>query len=341
VHDPARYVLPDVVCDFTQVRLEDLGAERVRVTGARGLPPTPHYKVSLTYADGYRCLATLMIVGPEARARAEQVGAAILRRTRRLLAEAGWADYRQVSVEVLGAEALYGPHARTQDSREVILKVAVTHAEERALEIFAREIYPAATSMAQGISGFAGGRPTVQPIVRLCSCLVPKLEVTVQVDVDGCELPAPRTRAATAVLARLPQGLRAVQPGASASAGERLWAVPLLRLAHGRSGDKGDTANIGVLARRPEYRGVLAAALTAQAVRAYLGHLIAGEVERYEWPGLNGWNFVLHRALGGGGVASLRYDPQGKSYAQILMDFPVPVPAKWLEPGGLLAGERI
>jgi hypothetical protein len=114
--------------------------------------------------------------------------------------------------------------------------------------------------------------------------------------------------------------------------------VPLLRLAHGRSGDKGDTANVSVLARRAEFVPLLARALTPQAVRGYLAHLVEGEVERFDWPGLAGWNFVLRRALGGGGVASLRYDPQGKSYAQILMDLPVAVPRAWLAPGGLLAG---
>ena len=76
--------------------------------------------------------------------------------------------------------------------------------------------------------------------------------------------------------------------------------------------------------------------LTPAVVRAHLAHLIEGEVERYDWPGLDGWNFVLRQALGGGGVASLRYDPQGKSYAQILMDLPVEIPAAWVEPGGLL-----
>jgi hypothetical protein len=112
--------------------------------------------------------------------------------------------------------------------------------------------------------------------------------------------------------------------------------VPLLRLAHGRSGDKGDTANISVLARRPEFVPLLAQALTPGVVRAYLAHLVEGEVERYDWPGLQGWNFVLRRALGGGGVASLRYDPQGKSYAQVLMDLPVRVPRSWMQAGGLL-----
>jgi hypothetical protein len=112
--------------------------------------------------------------------------------------------------------------------------------------------------------------------------------------------------------------------------------VPLIRLAHGRSGDKGDTANIGVIARRPEFAPLLARALTAEMVRHCLAHLIEGEVTRFDWPGLNGWNFVLRHALGGGGVASLRYDPQGKSYAQILMDWPIRVPKHWTEAGGLL-----
>jgi hypothetical protein len=334
VHDPRHYVLPDVVCDFSDVTLEDLGQDRVQVRGARGQPATASYKASITCADGYRCVATLMIVGPDARARAEAVSQAILKRTRRLLAAAGFADYGAVSVEILGAESLYGPHARTRATREVILKIGVAHASEPALELFAREIYPAATAMAQGITGFAGGRPQVQPIVRLVSCLVPKDQVRVDLDIDGRSLPLPQSTPgrAASIECTAPASIPAPEADDAATA-----TVPLLRLARGRSGDKGDTANIGVLARRPEFLAPLNRALTAEAVHAYLAHLVEGEVVRYDWPGLNGWNFVLTRALGGGGTASLRYDPQGKSYAQILMDFPVPVPRTWLERGGLLA----
>jgi hypothetical protein len=347
VHDPQAYLLPDVACDFTRVQLQDLGEERVRVSGARGLPPTPYYKASLTYADGYRCTATLMIVGADAAEKARHVAAAILKRTRRMFSERGLNDYTAVSTEVLGAEACYGPHARHGATREVVLKIAVAHEQERALELFAREIFPAATSMAQGITGFAGGRPGVQPVVRLASCLVPRSRVHPRIEVQdaagihvsalapapaarsGERRPgAPAARAAPAAPAplMLPEDLSSEQV-----------MVPLLRLAHGRSGDKGDTANISVLARRPEFVPLLARVLTAQAVRGYLAHLVEGEVERYEWPGLAGWNFVLRHALGGGGVASLRYDPQGKSYAQILMDLPVAVPRAWLSAGGPLA----
>ncbi|MBS0378899.1 MAG: DUF1446 domain-containing protein [Proteobacteria bacterium] len=341
VHDPAQYVLPDVVCDFSEVRLQDLGADRVRVSGARGLPATPYYKASLTYADGYRCTATLMIVGAEAAQRAQYVADAILNRSRRLMAERQLGDFRATSVEILGAESMYGPHARTAATREVILKIAVAHGEESALEIFAREIFPSATSMAQGITGFAGGRPAVQPIVRLASCLVPKSRVHPRVEVQdahGLHVSTVAEVRTGAVAAAPPEAAPVRRPAPVLTLSGPRVSVPLLWLAHGRSGDKGDSANVSVLARRAEFVPLLGEQLTAERVRGYLVHLVAGEVERYEWPGLTGWNFVLRRALGGGGVASLRYDPQGKSYAQILMDMPVEVPEAWLASGGPLEG---
>lgn len=334
VHDPAAYLLPDVICDWSQVQLQDLGDDRVRVCGARGRPPSPDYKASVTYPDGFRCTATVMIVGREAVEKGRHVAAAILGRTRRLLTDAGFSDYRATSVEVLGSEASYGPHSMATATREVILKIAVSHEREEALELFAREIFPAATSMAQGLTGFAGGRPSVQPVVRLASCLVPKLSVEVSVEVNGRVEVLPPTAAQTVARAPAPE---AHAKSASLGSSRVAEVVPLIRLATGRSGDKGDTANIGVIARRPEFVNVLASELTAERVAAWFAHLIDGPVERYDWPGLNAWNFVLRRALGGGGIASLRYDPQGKSYAQILMDFPVGVPSEWLAPGGLLA----
>lgn len=333
VHDPAAYVLPDVVCDLRAVRLEDLGQDRVRVTGARGRPPPPDYKASLTWQDGFRCMATMMIVGRDAAARGQHVAAAILRRTRRLFAERGYADYRATSIEVLGAESLYGPHASRVDSREVVLKIAVAHAEQEPLELFSREIFPAATAMAQSITGFAAGRPAVQPVVRLASCLVPKSRVSVEVEVAGRSMPYSIEALPSETPTPPDSGAGSSAASASAITGPT-EEVPLRQLALGRSGDKGDTANIGVIARRPEFVPVISAALTPQAVRTWLAHLVEGEVERFDWPGINGWNFVLRHALGGGGVASLRYDPQGKSYAQILMDFPVRVPSVWLNPDG-------
>jgi hypothetical protein len=105
----------------------------------------------------------------------------------------------------------------------------------------------------------------------------------------------------------------------------------LLRVAHGRSGDKGDMANIGIIARSDALYAVLLKNLTADSVRDYFAHVAKGKVSRYSLPGFNALNFTLENALGGGGVASLRYDPQGKAFAQMLLDIPVDVPAALLE----------
>jgi hypothetical protein len=106
--------------------------------------------------------------------------------------------------------------------------------------------------------------------------------------------------------------------------------VPLIRVARGRSGDKGDTANIGIIPRRPEWLPLLRGQLTEAAVAAWLAHLVKGSVTRFDLPGIHALNFVCTRALDGGGMASLRNDPLGKGMAQVLLALPVRVPADWL-----------
>ncbi|HUN51250.1 MAG TPA: acyclic terpene utilization AtuA family protein, partial [Candidatus Sulfotelmatobacter sp.] len=322
IADPRAYLLPDVSCDFTAVTLDEVGPDRVRVAGARGRAPTPTYKVSATYADGFRAITTITIGGPEAAAKAHRVGEAIIARTRRLFRERNLGDYRAVSIEVLGAEDTYGAHAGAaiRATREVVLKLGVQHESKAALDLFAREVAPAASSMAQGLAGFFAGRPNVQPVVRLFSCLWPKERTPVSVEIDGRSL-----EVAVSAGEAAPSLAPMAPPAAAADAPDASVAVPLIALAWGRSGDKGNNANIGVIARDPAYVPYLRAALTEAAVARWFAHLLEGPVERFELPGINAFNFVLHEALGGGGIASLRIDPQGKAFAQMLMDMPVPV----------------
>jgi hypothetical protein len=99
--------------------------------------------------------------------------------------------------------------------------------------------------------------------------------------------------------------------------------LPLSRIAHARSGDKGDAANIGVIAYSPADYAILVRELTAERVRSHLGSLIQGEVERYEVPNLAALNFVLRSALDGGGAISLRTDAQGKTLGAALLDMEI------------------
>jgi hypothetical protein len=227
----------------------------------------------------------------------------------------------------MGAESTYGPQARTGGTREVILKIAARHASRDALELLAREIAPSATAMAQGITGFAAGRPSPSPVVRLFSFLTDRMLVKAAVSVDGEPITFNEVFSpATPAEADAPP----TSPSTIAAQGYTR-TVPLLRVAHGRSGDKGDMANIGIIARSDALYPVLQQNLTAEKVRDYLAHVAKGKVSRYSLPGFNALNFTLENALGGGGVASLRYDPQGKALAQMLLDIPVNIPAALLE----------
>jgi hypothetical protein len=324
VGDPAAYLLPDVTADFSHVRLEQAGRDRVRVCGARGGPPTGQYKVSATYQDGWRCAALVSIVGMNAAAKAEKTAAALLARTRALFRARNLPDFAAAQVEVLGAEASYGPQSRAGQAREVVLRVVADHAHREALELFAREIAAAGTSWAPGTTGIMGGRPSVQPVVKLFTFLIDKTAV-----------PAPRVKvgdAAPIEIAVPTQGCFVASAGSVPVAVETLaddepaLEVPLLRLAYARSGDKADTANIAVIARKPDYVPLIRRALTPALIAAHFSHLVKGPVQRFEAPGLNAFNFVLTQALGGGGMASQRIDPQGKAYAQMALEIPIPVP---------------
>lgn len=326
IGDPACYRLPDVTCDFTAVKIEDLGDNRVRVSNAKGRPPSDRYKVSATYLDGFRAVAHMTIGGVDAREKAERSAEAILKRTRKIFAMMNLGDYRATSIEILGSEAMYGAQASAgaRASREVVMKLAVSHAEKIALEIFAREIAPAGTSFSPGTTGFFGGRPSPQPVVRLYSCFMAKAALPLSLDTDGNAQPFD-----TPLIAGNTDGAAAGRPDLTALPAGSRKTVPLVRLAYARSGDKGNDSNIGVIARKPEYLPAIRAALTVEAVAGWFAHLVEGPVERFEWPGINGLNFLLHQALGGGGIASLRNDPQGKAFAQMLLDFPVSVPTDW------------
>ena len=98
-----------------------------------------------------------------------------------------------------------------------------------------------------------------------------------------------------------------------------LMRVQLLQIAHARSGDKGDTANIGVIARKPEFYPLLRKYLTVEVVAAHFKGICIGKVERYELPNLGALNFLLHESLGGGGTKSLKNDAQGKTLSSVML----------------------
>lgn len=328
IGNPQAYLLPDVIADFSHVHLEQVGEHRVRVTGAKGQAPTTQYKVSATYPDGYRVLVSFLIAGREAPQKAQVIADAILSKCERVLAMRSVPPFSEKSVEILGIESTYGEHAQTLNSREVVVKIAVKHMFKEACMFFASEIAQASTGMAPALAGIVGGRPKASPVIKLFSFLIDKNQVSVEIDFEGKRYPVEIPQGVfTEQLPTLKAGENAIYQGDEIE-------VPLIEIAHARSGDKGNHSNISVIARKADYLPWIRAALTEQTVASYMQHVLdaeKGRVIRYELPGLNALNFMLENALGGGGVASLRIDPQGKAFAQQLLDMPVKVPAHLLE----------
>jgi hypothetical protein len=337
VGDPAAYVLPDVVADFSGVELEQVGPDRVSVRGARGRPPTNQYKVSATWQSGWRAVAVSVIIGQDAARKAERSAQALVARARSSFSERGHADFDAVHVEVLGAEASYGAQSRARATREVVLRLVADHRDPKALNLFAREIGSSGLSFAQGTAALIGGRPKPTPVVRLFTFLIDKTRLplpTVQI-ADGApfEVPVPVDPKQAQREGHAAQGTADASDALGRSAeGHSLETteVPLLRVAHARSGDKGDSANVAVFCRKPEYYEWLSAELTPERVATQMRDSITGAVERFRAPGLHAFNFLIEEALGGGGMASRRIDAQGKAYGQRVLEMTVTVPRAWL-----------
>ena len=330
IGDPQAYMLPDVICDFSTARIEQAGDDRVKVFGATGRPAPDTYKVSATYADQFRGGTYMTFYGIDAARKARALGEAVFEASRNVFRAVGLADFSETSIELIGAESQYGSFAEAGDRREVAMKIAAKHPDAMGIGILLKEAVGLGLATPPGLSGFAGGRPKPSPVVRLFSFSIPKSQVSVGILLNGSETACDENYGQpldTASIVR-PRAPAAGEPSATTE-------VPLVALAWGRSGDKGNKANIGIIARKPGYLPYIYQALTESVVTERFAHFLAdtgpGKVERFLLPGSNAINYLLHDVLGGGGVASIRNDPQAKGYAQLLLSCPIRVPTALAE----------
>lgn len=328
IGDPQAYMLPDVVCDFSGVELDQIGPDRVSVTGARGLGAPETYKVSATFADGFRAGSVMFFYGEDAAAKARVFGDSVLARARGKLRAMNAPDFTETLVEVIGDESVYGAFAETEASRSVAVKVAARHEDQRAAGLLLKEMAGHGLAAPPGLSGFSGGRSKPSPVLKLFSFAVPKAHVPISISIDDTQI-----EFGTESGEQFDPGAieRATPPATPDLGSDDLVEVPLIKLAWGRSGDKGDKANVGILPRHLDYAPWIWAALSEPELAARFAHFLEGDVQRFYLPGTGAINVLLDRVLGGGGVASLRNDPQGKGYSQILLQTPIRIPSHMAE----------
>jgi hypothetical protein len=177
--DPHAYITPDVIADFTTIRLEDAGPDRVRVFGIGGRPATDKLKVSIAYRAGFKAVGTLVYAWPDALEKAQLADRVLRERLDRL-----GLKFDAVITEYVGASATHGPLAGASgDLPEVQLRIGVRGEHRASVERFTRELAPLVLNGPPSVTGFAGGRPKVEEIVAYWPALVDKTVVTPQVEV--------------------------------------------------------------------------------------------------------------------------------------------------------------
>ncbi|MGH1554975.1 acyclic terpene utilization AtuA family protein [Streptomyces sp. L7] len=327
ISDPQRYFLPDVTLDSSRVTLEETGPDRVRIRGAKGYPPTSTYKVCSIEHVGWRGVLANVIAGEDADEKARKTMDAVVGQAEVINERNGWGRSRRRAWRSSGPATAWACTParcvrrrsstawwRTTRNREAVDLAPAGARGDVRLDV-SRYLPSECGDPApdegvvvpprQGPRSARGSPPTTGPPPSRCR----------------------GTRASTTVSSDRNPPLTDLEAPDGV-------AVPLGRLAYTRSGDKGDMANVAVVARDPRFPPYLTHALTTEAVGNWFRHVFAdpatARVDRFEMPGIGALNFLLHHGLDGGAVSSRRFDDMGKTFGQQLIGFPVRVPSALL-----------
>ncbi len=329
--NPKAYITPDVIADFSTIQLEQEAENRVRVFGIKGYEPTPFYKVSMAYSDGYKAVGSILICGPHARKKAEAFANIFWNRLSR-------DTFLNTETEYFGWNACQKSLGHHEDGNEILLRLGARAKESQQLREFSKLIPSLILSGPPGVA-VTGGVPRPQEVVSYWPALMDKSAATPKVALYSGGLKDETTVTNTAIGSFEPPADSTIQEAAKATVSvedalknhNEKNAVPLMTISLGRSGDKGDTCNIGIMARSDLAFEFLDGYLSAQRVKDMFQDLCYGKVTRYTLPGLKGFNFLLEEALGGGGTMTMRSDAQGKTFAQALLRQRVAVPQEVLD----------
>lgn len=320
--DPQEYITPDVVADFSSIVLDDHGGDRVGIHGVKGRPRTEFLKASLAYRDGYKAHGTLIVSRPDAVRKCQAIAEIFWKRL--------GLDFEARGVDLIGYNSCHRHLAPSADPPEILLRLGVRDPDRRKVIEFSRVFPSLILSSAPGVA-IVGARPRLQEVVAYWPCLLPASEIQPEVALLGsAEVHSVTWTPPSSDASPKHQALDATPASESSGDSEQRETVPLSRIAYARSGDKGDTCNIGVVARSPGAYSLLRDVLTANRIKEFFAAICRGSVDRYEVPNLLALNFLLHESLGGGGTVSLGIDPQGKTYSQALLMMELEVPVSLL-----------
>lgn len=306
------YLAPDCIARFDSIQLKQAGVDRVEVSAIRGAPAPQKLKVSVSFSEGYRAFGRLIISGIDTRAKAEKVAETIWDSV------GGLEAFADAMTQYVGWNACH-PALDDHEPGEIMLQLAVRdHDRQKINQLFAPQLVPKVLGSVPGITYLADqGRPRASDVIGYWPALISRERLKVRVvvgdeTVSVSQALATDNNSAATAFTPTPSSVEIPQSG-------QRRKVRLAELCLARSGDKGDTCNVGICARSPEIYAWMCEYLTADFVKTRFAEICKGAVQRFEVPNILALNFLLHESLGGGGTLSLILDAQGKTYAQFLL----------------------
>jgi hypothetical protein len=274
----------------------------------------------MSYEDGWKASGMILVSGPETTRKAD------------IIADIFWKKldykYEQTRTELIGSGSIWPDGLAAKETNEVLLRFSVLDNDYDKVRRFGMALSTLILSGPAGMAVTTGGRPKPKQVIAYWPALIHRTRVKARVlclGTDGDEnfqeinFPVRLGRFTEDAKAK-PIARKAVNISGAKK------EVKLRKLCYARSGDKGDTCNIGVLARSPQIYDWIIDYLTPARLKKFFGQNVQGSIERFRLDNLEGLNFLLHETLGGGGTRSLMIDPQGKTLAQALLEMKVKAP---------------
>ncbi|MFT5749716.1 MAG: hypothetical protein ACI93S_000977 [Ancylomarina sp.] len=324
--DPKHYISPDVVADFSQVVLKEIAPNRVLVQNAKGHPSTHFLKVSMAYEDGYKAVSSIVISGGRVLNKAKEFEKIFWGRLN--------IDYKKTNTEYVGYNACHQDLVEDIDPNEILLRFSVYDDDLEKIKAFSTSIAPLILSGPPGVA-VIGGRARGQQVMTYWPTLIPKTLIQTTVHILDFEGNIQESYEIDSVLGNeadyKPEGNQTQKLELDEYSQMEMSEVALRSVCMARSGDKGDTFNIGVLARSEAIYNYLKVKLDSDVVKTMFTGICKGKVKRYELDNLLALNFLLEESLDGGGTKSLMIDAQGKTMASALLNQTFPIPKAYLK----------
>jgi len=326
--NPSFYISPDVIANFLTIQLAADGENRVKVWGIKGLPATDSFKVSMAFEDGYSASGTIIISGDDALKKAK------------IFADIFWTrineSFQKTNTEFIGFNSCQKNMVNSIEPNEVLLKLSVYDNNKNKLSKFAKGIAPLILCGPPGVA-VTSGRPRIQNVMSYWPTLISKRFINSRVvllDSNGEIEKSEMIKSLTGYElnpVKLESNHEIKNFTETIVYKEQTVKVKLRDICLARSGDKGDVSNIGVIARSESIYNYLKDILTKEYIKNLFVDFCKGNVIRYELDNLLAFNFLLEKALDGGGTKSLMIDAQGKTFASALLNQEFSVPQELLE----------